>query len=84
MSGSGLISLLSGMKPETIVPLRIGSGNGRAAIAFGRGLALIRGKASRRAIASARSRLFSVAEASAMSPVMPGWRRAATLKRSPA
>jgi len=55
ISGSGLISLLSGMKPDTIVPGAIASGNGRAAIASAAACRASGGSASRRAIASRRS-----------------------------
>ena len=59
ISGSGLISLLSGMKPETIVPGAIASGNFRAAIASAAALRASGGNASRRAMASRRSSLLS-------------------------
>ena len=54
ISGSGLISLFIGMKPDTIVPAGIESGNGRAAIASAAALRASGGNASRRAIISRR------------------------------
>ena len=59
ISGSGLISLLSGMKPETMVPGETASGNARAAIASAAALRASAGSASRRATASRRRAAFS-------------------------
>ena len=58
ISGSGLISLFIGMKPETIVPGVTATGNPRAAIASAAALRISAGSASRRASASARSFAF--------------------------
>ncbi len=55
MSGTGLISLFIGMKPDTTAPGSIARGNGRAAIASAAAARSSRGKASRRASASRRS-----------------------------
>jgi len=58
ISGSGLISLFSGMKPETTTPGLSASGNGRAAIASAAAWRSAAGSASRRASASRRSAAF--------------------------
>jgi len=54
ISGSGLISVFIGMKPDTIAPAGIESGNGRAAIASAAALRMSGGNASRSAITSRR------------------------------
>ena len=59
ISGSGLISLLSGMKPETMTLADTGSGNLRAAMASAPALRSSAGSASRRAAASRRSDVFN-------------------------
>src|SRR5690348_1354848 len=56
--GSGLISLFSGMKPETIVPGAIVTGNGRAAIASAPRWRTSAGMASRFASVALRSVAF--------------------------
>ena len=58
ISGSGLISVLSGEKPETMTPGVIGSGNGRAAIASAAACRSAAGSASRRANAVLRSSIL--------------------------
>ena len=58
ISGSGLISLFIGMKPETIVPGFTAIGNARAAIASAAPARMSAGSASRRASASVRSSAF--------------------------
>src|SRR5262245_25678659 len=60
-SGSGLISLLSGMKPETIAPGGTAIGNGRSAIACAAAARTSAGRASRRASAALRSSVFDPA-----------------------
>ena len=55
ISGSGLISLLSGMKPETIAPGGTATGNGRAAIASARSGVVRRQRIAARACAATRS-----------------------------
>jgi hypothetical protein len=52
--GRGLISLFTGMKPETIAPARTGTGNGRAAMACAAAVRRSGGNASRRAWTSRR------------------------------
>ena len=54
ISGMGLISLFSGMKPETIASAAIATGNGRSAIACAAAARMSAGSASRRASASRR------------------------------
>src|SRR5262245_12559601 len=54
ISGSGLISLLSGMKPETVAPAGTATGNSRAAIASAACWRSTAASASRRAAASRR------------------------------
>ncbi len=60
ISGSALISLFNGMKPETIAPGGTATGNGRAAIACAAAARTSAGSASRRASASRRSVAFSL------------------------
>ena len=59
ISGSGLISVLSGEKPDTMMPGLIGSGNGRAAIASAAACRSAGGSASRRANAVLRRSALS-------------------------
>src|SRR4051812_31995851 len=59
ISGSGLISVFSGMKPDTMVPGMIASGNARAAIASAACARSAAGTASRRISASLRMTDFS-------------------------
>ena len=59
ISGSGLISLLSGMKPDTMVPGVTASGNARAAIASAAAFRASAGSASRLVVASRRRAAFS-------------------------
>jgi hypothetical protein len=58
MSGSGLISLLIGMKPATVWPGATAIGNARAAIASAAAARSAAGKESRRASAICRSSDF--------------------------
>ena len=74
ISGSGLISLFSGIKPDTMVPREIGSGNARAAIASAAAFRISAGKASRRAAASRRSLVFSIGDiVHANSVILRAW-----------
>ena len=59
ISGIGLISLPSGMKPETIARSVSATGNGRAAIARAAVARTAAGNASRRSRACARSSAFA-------------------------
>ena len=58
ISGSGLISLFIGMKPDTIAPAEIGTGKGRIAIVSAAAARASGGSASRRACMSRRSAAF--------------------------
>src|SRR5262249_1829804 len=56
IKGRGLISVFIGENPETITPVVMATGNGRAAIASPAAARAAAGKVSRRAKASSRSR----------------------------
>ena len=58
ISGTGLISLFSGEKPDTIMPAVIASGNGRAAMVAAAAARSSAGSASRRTMASRRMMFF--------------------------
>jgi len=76
ISGSGLISLFSGMKPETIVPGAMATGNGRAAMISPPRWRRSAGMASRFASVALRSSVFwsemDAALTLTVSSVMPG------------
>src|SRR6185437_10381871 len=74
MSGSGLISLLSGMKPDTTMPGFTSIGNARAAIVSAPAARSAAGMASRLARVSLRSKdfWFWISDASDIIAVMPG------------
>src|SRR5690349_15787338 len=73
MSGSGLISLLSGMKPDTTMPGFTAIGNARAAIVSAPAARSVAGMASRLARVSLRSKdfWFWISDASDIIAVMP-------------
>ena len=79
ISGSGLISLLIGMKPETMAPAGTAMGNGRAAMVSAASRRSDAGSASRRASISRRS--FALASSIGTDQTVivrcePHWRRA--------
>ena len=84
ISGSGLISLFIGMKPDTMAPGAIGDREGARRDRLGGGGALGRGSASRRASASRRSAALARPSGSRMTLVTDRASGEAVERRRPA